>query len=123
MGYLVLNDMKILSLSIPGANGEPIELPSVGNMPQGGPGALSNIVQVGFNILFLAAIILSLFFLIWGGFNWLMSEGDKQRINQAKQKLVYAILGLVVVLASYFIINVFYGFFFGNGVSPLNYTP
>jgi TRAP-type C4-dicarboxylate transport system permease small subunit len=115
--------MKALSLSIPGANGEPIELPSVGNMPQGGVGALTNIVQVGLNLLIIAALILSLFYLIWGGFNWLMSEGDKQRVNNAKQKIVYAVLGLIVVFASFFVINVIYGFFFGGNVSPLNYKP
>jgi len=115
--------MKIISLSIPGPGGQPIEVSGVGKMPQGGVDTLPNIIHVGLDLLLLAAIFLSLFFLVWGGFNWLMSEGEKQRINNARQKIIYAVLGLIVVFASFLIINVIYGFFLGNNASPLNYSP
>jgi hypothetical protein len=113
--------MKLLSLQIPDASGNPVNINGVGGMPQGGPDTVANIVKLGLNLLILAAVILSLFYLVWGGVNWLMSEGDKQRVNQARQKIVFAILGLAVVFVSFLLINVFYWFFLGKGAHPLIY--
>jgi len=105
--------MKLIALTIPDTGGGPVDISGVGGMPTGGVDALPNIIHVGLDLLIVAAIILSLIYLVWGGFNWLMSEGEKQRINQARQKVVYAILGLIVVFLSFFIINLIFGFFFG----------
>ena len=97
--------MKLLALQIPGANGVPINIQGVGNMPQGGTDVLPNIVGTGFNLLILAAILLCLIYLIWGGINWMMSEGEKQKISQARQKIIFSIIGLLVVFASFLIIK------------------
>ena len=113
--------MKIFALQIPDAAGTPIPINGVGGMPEGGIGTtVPNIVKLGLNLLILAALFLSLLYLVWGGINWLMSEGEKQRINQARQKIVYSILGLAVVFMSFLMINVFYWFFLGDK-SPLIY--
>ena len=116
--------MKLLALNIPDAQGNPIQINGVGGMPQGGfsvvNGTVPNTINLGLNLLLLAALFISLLYLIWGGINWLMSEGDKQRINQARQKLAYAILGLAVVFMSFLIVNVFFWFFLGKS-NPLIY--
>ena len=113
--------MKILALNIPDAQGNPIQINGIGGMPQGGIGTtVPNAIKLGLNLLILAALFLSLLYLVWGGINWLMSEGDKQKVNQARQKLVYAILGLAVVFLSFLMVNVFYWFFLGD-TNPLIY--
>ncbi len=114
--------MKLLALQIPGAGGYPITIQGAGNMPDLGRTSLENIIGTGFNLLILAAVLLCLIYLIWGGINWMMSEGDKQKLNQAKQKLVYSIIGLVIVFMSFLMINVFYWFFLGNKANPLIYN-
>jgi TRAP-type C4-dicarboxylate transport system permease small subunit len=107
--------MKLLALQIPDATGKSIQINGVGNMPQGGAtDALPNILRTGFDVLVLSAVILCLIYFIWGGINWMMSEGDKQKLNQARQKLVYSIIGLGVVFMSFLMINVFYWFFLGT---------
>jgi len=114
--------MKLLALTIYNADGDKIPIKGVGGMPQGGPGdALPNIVSVGLDLLVLTAVILCLFYLIWGGINWMMSEGDKERLNKARQKIVFSIIGLGIVFISFLIINVFYAFFLGKDVSPFVY--
>jgi hypothetical protein len=112
--------MKLLALQIPDGQGNPIQIGGVGGMPEGGTNALANIVGVGFDLLILTAVLLCLIWFIWGAINWMMSEGDKQKINQARQKLVYSIIGLVVTFASFLIVNVFYWFFLGT-TNPLIY--
>ncbi len=114
--------MKLLTLTVPGVNGAPLEIHGVSGMPEGGPDPLLTIVRTGLDLLLVGAILLSLFFLIWGGFNWLMSEGDKQRVSSARQKVVWAIIGLLVVFFAFLIINAIYNFLLGSGAAPLNYN-
>lgn len=112
--------MKVIALEIPDAQGNPIQINNLG-IPQGGPNSVAAIVRLSLDLLVLGALFICLFYLVWGGINWLMSEGEKQRINQARQKIVYAILGLAVVFVSFLIINAFYWFILGDKVNPFIY--
>lgn len=58
--------IKLLALTIPDAQGTPIQINGVGGMPQGGPNTLANTVHLGLDLLLLAALFLSLLYLIWG---------------------------------------------------------
>jgi len=111
--------MKILSFSIPGANGTPVDISGVGGMPHGGASSLGGIIATGLNLAILAAIIVCLFMLILGGFGWMTSEGDKQKVAQARQRLTMSIVGLIVIFLSFMIINIIYVFFFHKVVNFL----
>ena len=50
------------------------------------------------------ATLLVFMFLIWGAFNWITSGGDKAKVDAARQKLVAAVVGLIIVAASYAIL-------------------
>lgn len=63
------------------------------------------------SLLLLIAIVIGLFFLVWGGFNWITSSGDKQKVQNARNRIIYSILGLIVAFVSYFIINIILNFF------------
>lgn len=106
--------MSQLSLVIPGAGGNPITINPPAKIPSGGVGfTLDNIMGVGLSLLIISAILLSLLYLIWGGISWITSEGDKQKLAQARQKIVFAIIGLIVVFLAFSIINAISGFFLG----------
>ncbi len=51
--------------------------------------------------LLLAAFILSFFFLILGGISWLTSGGDKAAVEAARNKIIAALVGLVIVAATW----------------------
>ena len=94
--------------------------------------SLNAIVQTFISLFFLIAVILSLIYIIWGAIDYIMSEGDKQRIQQARQKFIFAIVGLIVVLSAFFIIGTvghifginFFGAPIGNIDNPcLNVRP
>lgn len=104
--------MKELALSIGGT-----AIRGAGGAPTGGESTLEGIIRLLITYLYIAAIVLALFYFIWGGINWITSEGDKQRLAQARQKIVFAIIGLVIALLAYFIINLIGAFF---GVSLLS---
>jgi hypothetical protein len=80
----------------------------------------SGIVGVIIQTLMLIAIIVSIFFLIYGGIRYITSGGDKGKIDQARSTLVAALVGLVISLLAFFIVNLVLIFFTGNGISSMS---
>lgn len=87
--------------------------------PGGGFGALCNltsekfgpIVGVLIQIAFVLAVIIALAFLIYGGIRWITSGGDKTGVETARNTIVAALVGLVIVFLAFFILNIILGFF------------
>lgn len=104
--------MKEFALTIPGPSGTPVQIP-VPTQIQGIPVAKygGNIIWLALELLLLAALLLSLFMLILGGFKWMTSSGNKQEVENARKTLVFAIVGLIIVFVSFVIINFLGGFF------------
>jgi hypothetical protein len=85
------------------------------NLASGG-GVIGAIVQV----LLIFAIVVCLFFLIYGGIRYISSGGDKGKISQARGMIVAAIVGLLISLLSFFILNFILVAVTGQGVSSLS---
>ena len=100
--------MDYLALTLPG--GKNIEPP--GDLPSGGIDTLSSAISAGITIMMITAILASLIFLVLGGIQWTSSGGDKGKIAAARAKLTFAIIGLIVAIGAFGIVNVF-GTFFG----------
>jgi hypothetical protein len=43
--------------------------------------------------------------LIWGGLEWITSGGDKGKVDSARQKIIAAVIGLIIVASSYAILQ------------------
>ena len=75
----------------------------------GGPAQLSGIVKVLQNIINLlapAAGIAFFIMLLVGGFQFINSGGDPKAAGQARTTLTYAILGVILVVASWLILKI-----------------
>lgn len=60
----------------------------------------------------LIAALLVLFYLIWGAFEWITSSGDKGKLEKARQRMMGAVTGIIVlaaVTALFMIIQQFLG--------------
>ena len=77
------------------------------------------------NFIFVAAVIIALGFLIYGGVRWITSGGDKGGVETARNTIISAIVGLVVIVLAYFILNSLVLPFLGieGGFSGLQITP
>lgn len=51
----------------------------------------------------------AVFFIVWGGFGYLTSRGQPQKLEQAKQTIIRAAGGLVLVLAASWLVNFLVG--------------
>ena len=55
-------------------------------------------------IVMIIAALLVFLYLIWGGIEWITSGGDKTKTEGARNKITSAIIGLIVLAASYAIL-------------------
>ena len=79
-----------------------------GCVTEGGIARLTCLPAVFQNILFfalMAAGIVAVIFIIYAGFRYVTSEGDQKRIDSARKTLTWAIIGLIIILMAFFIVN------------------
>ncbi len=79
----------------------------------GGLGNLTvpNIVSGAIRLILVIAALVAFVFLIIGGIRWITSGGDKEKTARAQQTLTAALVGLVIVFASWAIIKLIQTFF------------
>lgn len=73
-------------------------------------GNIEPIIERVTGYLFPIATLLSLIFVVIGGYMWIISGGDPGRTKQAQGTLTWAILGLVVVLVIFGILRIVINF-------------
>ena len=70
--------------------------------------ALSNLEKMISNLIGLITVMGSLLFItyfILAGFKWLTAGGDSGRVQKARDQMIQAVMGLVLIIASYSIIG------------------
>jgi len=72
---------------------------------------IPNIVAGAIRLILVIAALVAFVFLIIGGIRWVTSGGDKEKTARAQQTLTAALVGLVIVFASWAIIKLIETFF------------
>lgn len=67
--------------------------------------SIASIPQFIVTLLFVVAIIISVVFLIYGGIKWILSGGDSKQVEGARNHIVAAIVGLIIVIGAFVILN------------------
>ena len=67
---------------------------------------LESYIALIYNYLIGVATILAIVMIMYGGFRWVTAAGNPERIGQAKQTIIGAVIGLVLALFSYTLLNV-----------------
>lgn len=63
---------------------------------------LSQIITLVFSI----AGILVLVMLIWGAINWILSAGEKEKVENARKRIINALVGLAILALAFLIAQV-----------------
>lgn len=66
---------------------------------------VSGILRTALNLISLAVGVIAVIMIIVGGLKYITSQGDSNSINSAKDTLLYAVVGLVVVLLAQVIVQ------------------
>jgi hypothetical protein len=67
------------------------------------------------NLMLFIVGILAIVFLIFGGIRYVISGGDKSKVDAAKNTILYAIVGLIVAILGYALVNWVIGVVGNNG--------
>ena len=70
---------------------------------------LQSLVDTVVNVLSLLVGLVSVVFVLIGGFKYITSGGDAGKINSAKTTIIYAMLGLAIVAVAQVIVRVVIG--------------
>ena len=62
---------------------------------------INNIINIFLGFLGLVAVAL----ILYGGFLWMTSQGNVDRIKKAKDTIIGALIGLIIIMASYAIVS------------------
>lgn len=74
------------------------------------PGALSDISKIlsaGISLILIVAGLVAFVYLLLGGIKWITSGGDKGQLEAARNQIIQALIGLIVVFAAWGIIVLF----------------
>lgn len=94
--------MKLLSVSIPGYNiQKPAGVPNYNTGPFG-----KSLIAFGIDLLLAAAVVFALIMFLISAIAWITSGGDKEKLQKARSRAIFSLVGLVVALLSFFIIQV-----------------
>lgn len=73
--------------------------------------------------IFIIAVLLVFLYIVWGGITWITSGGDKGKTEEARNKITAAVVGLLILLASFAVLQLVLNFFTGDGLQDvLNLT-
>ena len=60
--------------------------------------------KISNTILYIVGIV-SVIMLIWGGIRYILSGGDNKKVTDAKNTILYAIIGLIIAILAFAIVN------------------
>ncbi len=118
--------MKIAQFKVPGGSSGPQDLPAPSGIPQALRGGLEDsgtaFFQTIVNNLIIIGSFLALVMVVIAGIQWIMSRGEPDKLVSAKKRFTFAIIGLVVMLSAFFIVQVIIFITGGNTEQFLNPT-
>ena len=59
------------------------------------------------NALFMFSAAVALIYLLWGSIKFILSSGDPKAVMSAKNTMTFAVIGLVLILSAFAVINFF----------------
>lgn len=81
-----------------------------------GSNPLGALLGTGINVFLIVAGIVALVYLLWGALDWITSEGDKEKVLKARQKIQNALIGLIVIFAALALFNLVVGTILGGKI-------
>jgi len=112
---------NIFALTIPGSGTSNVIITPPANIPSTlastGPLSIGGILAWVIVILLIGTTFLAIGYLLYGAMLFMMSQGDKQKITNARRTMVFALIGLIIAIMSVAIVNTL-----GKLIIPQNFT-
>ena len=63
------------------------------------------VVSGGFNVAFFVAGALAVIMIIYAGIRFVTAHGDEKQVESARQTIIYSVVGLIVAILAYALVN------------------
>ena len=93
--------------------GRSVNDPETPDINESQPCTACDLLRLAQNVLkfaFVIAFLIVVGFIVYGGFRWIFSGGKEQNIKAGQQIITNAIIGLVIILAAWIIVNTIFWF-------------
>ena len=97
---LILYAGKVMAISVQ----EGAEAAKADGMPEELIGETGVFTRITNTVLYIVGII-SVIMLIYGGLRYILSGGDSKKVTDAKNTILYAIIGLIISILAHAIVN------------------
>ncbi len=84
-----------------------------------GPTSIAGIFRLVINWALAIAFIAAVIILIYGGFLYITSAGNADQAGKGKTAIFNALIGIVIIVLSYTIVQIVYRFISGSGSNSL----
>lgn len=98
--------MKLLALKINGIGGPSFNISTPGDITTIDSKTLNDLIHWVITLMLYGVILLSFIFVVIGGLKWMLSQGDKKGVDEARKTITLALGGLILAFLSFFIINI-----------------
>ncbi len=110
LGLVLFNSFGVdLALAQAGGAIDTQDQPAIIAALSGGQTGLRGIVLTIVNFFLTFLGLLAVIMVIYGGFLYVSSAGNEENVNKAKKILLYAVLGIVVIIVSFALVNTLLG--------------
>ncbi len=110
-----------LSTAIGASSAADTSNPDLALLPQGYAHNLTTLLTGVLSLLIAVVSLLVFVYLIWGGIEWITSGGDKAKTDQARSKIISALVGVIIIAASYAVLQIMLRFLgFGSLTEVFN---
>ncbi|MEA2057015.1 MAG: hypothetical protein U9O78_04930 [Patescibacteria group bacterium] len=117
---VVFSSVGALTATAMSASPALAQLGEVAVPSQGYAANIGGLISGLLNLVMVIAAILVFLYLIWGGIEWITSGGDKSKTESARNKITSAVIGLVVLTASYALLQLALNFLgFSGGINDV----
>lgn len=82
---------------------------------------VADLITTGLSVIVVVVAIIFFFMLVVGGVQWITSGGDEKKVAAARAQITNALIGLVIVFASWAIVSLL-GSIFGFSLTDLKFT-
>jgi hypothetical protein len=76
--------------------------------------SLGKLISTGIQLFFFVAALATLLYMMLGAFEWITSNGEKEKLTKAQNKIQSAAIGLVLIVVVLVVFNVIMGTVLGG---------
>ncbi len=73
--------------------------------PEAGYATIQAFLNAALRLAFIIALLIVLVMLVWGAVQWILSGGDSEAIEAARNRIIHALVGLAILAVAFALVN------------------